>query len=82
MNDERPLERADPLARLGAGGLLIVLLLILVAGWDRRRAAGAIRLAAPAFVPITPEGAQHVASELGSAYAALVDAERRRDRAP
>jgi hypothetical protein len=74
----RRLERSDPFAQLGAGGLLIVLLLILFAGWDRRRAAGGIRLAEPAFVPLDPDGAEQVASDLGTAYAALIDAEGRR----
>lgn len=80
MTPDRLLAAPSPLDRLGAAGFLIVLLFILFGGWDRRRTAGSIHLAEPAFIPLEPDGAERVAHDLGTAYAVLIDAERRRER--
>jgi len=68
----------DSSPRLSAAALLILLLLIVVAGRTRRQAAGGIRLATPAFVPLAHDAASQVASDLGAAVGELLDAERRR----
>jgi hypothetical protein len=70
----------DPSPRLSAGALLILLLLIVFVGRTRREAAGGIRLATPAFVPLAPGAASQLASELGAAVGDLLDAERRRSQ--
>ncbi|MEX2135944.1 MAG: hypothetical protein WEB29_03140 [Chloroflexota bacterium] len=75
--DRRP-NAADSLPSISAGALLILLLLILFAGRTRRQAAGGIRVATPAFVPLAQDAASQVASELGAAVGELLDAERRR----
>ena len=78
MSTERNIEQPERNPDLSLGALLILLLFIVFVGGDRRRAAGRIRLAAPAFVPLAPDAAGQVADELGSAFGALLDAERRR----
>ena len=81
MSAQGPLQRFEDSPGLSLGWLLILLLFVLFAGSARRRAAGGIRLAAPAFVPLDLDAASQVASELGAAYAELLDAERRRSKA-
>ncbi len=71
-------ETPDRQLALSAGAFLILLLFILFAGAERRRAAGGIRLAAPTFIPLAPNAATHLAKELGAAVGELLDAERRR----
>jgi len=65
VSAEGPPELPEGTTGLSLGSLLILLLFILFAGADRRRAAGGIRLATPAFVPLAPDAATQVASELG-----------------
>jgi hypothetical protein len=61
----------------GIAGLF--LLLILIVGLSaRRRATGGIRLAAPAFVPLTPEAGDELVTKLGAAVGELLTAEHRR----
>lgn len=78
MSADRTPDELNPFPSMSAGALLILLLLILFAGRTRRQAAGAIRLATPAFVPLAHDAASQVASELGAAVGELLDAERRR----
>ena len=78
MSADRTPDDGDPYPTLSVGALLILLLLILLASRTRRQAAGGIRLATPAFVPLAPGAASQVASELGAAVGELLDTERRR----
>ena len=58
--------------------MLILLLFVLLAGSARRRAASSIQLAAPTFVLLDADAASQLASDLGAAWAELLDVERRR----
>lgn len=69
----RPELRPGP--SLAAG--LLVLLFIVLARSARRRAAGGIRLAPPAFVPLPADAASRLARDLGTAYAAWLATELR-----
>ncbi len=65
---------------ISAAAVLILLLLILFVSRTRRQAAGGIRLATPACVPLADDAASQVANELGTAVGELLDAERRRSK--
>ena len=77
-----PAESCDPETSLGLGALLIILVFVMLTGAERRRAAGRIRLAAPAYVPLHGEAAGRLADELGSLVAAVLAAERDREGQP
>jgi hypothetical protein len=72
-----PPELPERTESLSVGALLILLFLIVFAGSARRRAAGAIRLASPAFVPLAPDAATEVAGALGAAVGELLEPSRR-----
>jgi hypothetical protein len=62
--------------------LQFFLLLLLVLAFGRRtKLIGGIRLAPPTFVPLSTDDASRFAHELGTAFAELVNGERRDEKA-
>lgn len=62
--------------------LQFFLVLFLVVALGRRaKLSGGLRLAPPAFVPLTSDAANRFAHEFGTAYAEFVEAEQRRAKA-
>lgn len=58
-----------------------LLLFVVLAVGRRVKLSGGLRLAPPAFVPLASDAAGRFAHEFGTAYAELIEAERRDEEA-
>lgn len=71
----RPVPRPFDPSGLSPLMQLILLLFVVFAVRRRTKPGGGLRLAPPAFVPLTTDGASRFAHEFGIAYAELLGAE-------